>query len=71
MKKFLVLAIAILVLAGSVRAGTLTLVKPNGGETWAPGSDRLILWTAVGISGKRQTGPVPQRRQAGARLPRA
>jgi hypothetical protein len=51
MKKLFVLAIAILVLAGSVRAGTLTLVKPNGGETWAPGSDRLILWTAVGISG--------------------
>jgi len=51
MKKFLVLAIAILILAGLARAGTLTLVKPNGGETWAPGSDRLVLWTAAGISG--------------------
>ncbi len=51
MKKLFVLAIAILVLAGLARAGTLTLVKPNGGETWAPGSDRLVLWTATGISG--------------------
>jgi len=51
MKKLFVLAIAILILAGLARAGTLTLVKPNGGETWAPGSDRLILWTAAGISG--------------------
>ena len=51
MKKLFVLAIAILVLAGLARAGTLKLVKPNGGETWAPGSERLVLWTADGISG--------------------
>ena len=51
MKKFFTLAVAIMVLAGLAQAGTLKLVKPNGGETWAPGSERLILWTADGITG--------------------
>ena len=52
MKKFFTLAVAIMVLAGLAQAGTLKLVKPNGGEKWAPGSIQQIQWTADGGMGK-------------------
>lgn len=52
MKKLFPLGIAIVILAGLAQAGTLKMVKPNGGEKWAPGSSRLILWTADGITTK-------------------
>ncbi len=51
MKKFFALAVTIMVVAGLAQAATLKLVKPNGGETWAPGSDQQVLWTADGITG--------------------
>jgi hypothetical protein len=52
MKKLFSLAIAIMILAGLAQAGTLKLVKPNGGEKWAPGSNQQVLWTADGVTAK-------------------
>lgn len=52
MKKFFSLAVAILILSGLAQAGTLKMVKPNGGENWESGSSRQIFWTANGIAEK-------------------
>jgi hypothetical protein len=52
MKKVFTLAIVIIILAGLAQAATLRLIKPNGGEKWAPGGVQQIQWTADGISTK-------------------
>lgn len=52
MKKVFCLMIAIVILVGIAQAGTLKLVKPNGGEKWEPGKIQQIRWTADGISPK-------------------
>jgi hypothetical protein len=36
---------------GSVAAQSLTLTSPNGGESWAIGSQKNITWTANNVSG--------------------
>jgi hypothetical protein len=52
MKKILSLAIAIMILSGLAQAASLKLVKPNGGEKWAPGSNQQVLWTSDGVTAK-------------------
>ena len=49
MKRMKLLGIGSLLIAGVALAGTLTLVKPNGGENWELGSDKVIQWTADGV----------------------
>lgn len=47
--RFACLALAVLVSA-PLFAGTLTLIQPNGGETYALGETKTIRWTAVDVS---------------------
>lgn len=50
MKHLLCAALWGLLVAGPVCAGTLTVVQPNGGETYTLGDIKTIRWTATEVS---------------------
>jgi hypothetical protein len=51
MKKAFLTAIMVIIGIGSAYAQKITLLSPNGGETWVSGSPQLIAWTYSGLSG--------------------
>ena len=50
MKKIFGVVVCVALAAGSA-AAALTVTPPNGGESWAKGSTKLITWTAAGVGG--------------------
>jgi len=49
-KKITVSVIALLLAIFSIKAGTITLTSPNGGEVWAGCTQKTISWTATATS---------------------
>ncbi len=53
--KFLVLILIVssiaVVLPASAGAGTITVITPNGDQTWTQGSSQTITWTQTGLAG--------------------
>lgn len=51
MKKTFGTSLLVMLLVGSLGAGTLTVVKPNGGESWTLGQANCqVGWSAAGVS---------------------
>jgi hypothetical protein len=36
----------------TISGGSVTVLSPNGGETWVIGSTQTIQWSSTGLSGK-------------------
>jgi len=50
MKRFLYILFCLSSLAGLLRAQSITVTSPNGGETWAGATTQNISWTAVSVT---------------------
>jgi len=49
MKVRIMTTLLALALSGTIRAQSITLVAPNGGESWKLGTNQNIVWTFTGI----------------------
>ena len=59
MKKNLVFLLAALFFAALARGQSITVIAPNGGESWPRGEVRDIAWTAPGCSGNVRINLIP------------